>query len=171
MSSKCIQFFKNIILKAVIHVKGGHATIPQDSVIDPILDVSATVVSVTMLDGGIGLNVIADSVSIAGPNIQFKKFRKSISFFSASIKNNEKKIEEEEGTTWDIQEKTTEPSPLLRIVVVGSSLLLLRFAEPKRRPPPFCDRLATTENRHNFLLHSFSSVRTHQLWRPSDSSC
>ncbi|CAH1423854.1 unnamed protein product [Lactuca virosa] len=111
------------------------------------------------------------TVDFEGPNIQFKKFRKSISFFSASIKNNKKKIEEEEGTTWDFQEKTTEPPPLLRIVAAGSSLLLLRFVEPKGQPPPFCDRLATTENRHNLLLHSSSSVRTHQLRRQSDSSC
>ncbi|CAH1448415.1 unnamed protein product [Lactuca virosa] len=117
--------------RAVIHAKGGHAVIPQDSVIDPILVVSYT-----------------------------------------SIKNNKKKIEEEEGTAWDIQEKTTEPPPLLQIAAAGSSLLLLRFVEPKGQPPPFCDRLATIENRHNFLLHSSSSsVRTHQLRRPSDSSC
>ncbi|CAI9289317.1 unnamed protein product [Lactuca saligna] len=70
--------------KAVIHAKGGHAAIPQDSVTDPILVVSATVISlqhivsqevdpldmpvvfVTMLDGGTGLNAIPNSVSIVG---------------------------------------------------------------------------------------------------------
>ncbi|XP_071688643.1 IAA-amino acid hydrolase ILR1-like 4 [Rutidosis leptorrhynchoides] len=76
--------------KAVIHGKGGHAAIPQDSV-DPILAVSASiislqnivsreadplnspVVSVAMVDGGSELNVIPDSVSIAGTYRAFSK--------------------------------------------------------------------------------------------------
>ncbi|KAI3779285.1 hypothetical protein L2E82_08936 [Cichorium intybus] len=75
---------------AVIHGKGGHAAIPQDCV-DPILAASASiislqqivsreadpldtpVVSVTMVDGGTALNVIPDSVSIAGTYRAFTK--------------------------------------------------------------------------------------------------
>ncbi|XP_076900540.1 IAA-amino acid hydrolase ILR1-like 4 [Bidens hawaiensis] len=76
--------------KAVIRGKGGHAAQPQDS-IDPILAASASisslqhivsreadpldspVVSVTMVDGGSGLNVIPDSVSIVGTYRAFSK--------------------------------------------------------------------------------------------------
>ncbi|KAL4574127.1 hypothetical protein LXL04_020952 [Taraxacum kok-saghyz] len=76
--------------RAVIYGKGGHAAIPQDSV-DPVLAASASiislqhivsreadpldtpVVSVTMVDGGTGLNVIPDSVSIAGTYRAFSK--------------------------------------------------------------------------------------------------
>ncbi|KAJ0551868.1 putative peptidase M20, bacterial exopeptidase dimerization domain, IAA-amino acid hydrolase ILR1 [Helianthus annuus] len=76
--------------KAKIHGKGGHAALPQDS-IDPILAVSASiislqhivsreadpldspVVSVGMVDGGSQLNVIPDSVSIAGTYRAFSK--------------------------------------------------------------------------------------------------
>nr|XP_043639222.1 IAA-amino acid hydrolase ILR1-like 4 [Erigeron canadensis] len=76
--------------KAVIHGKGGHAAIPQDSV-DPILAVSASVISlqhiisreadpldasvisVAMVEGGNELNVIPDSVSIAGTYRAFSK--------------------------------------------------------------------------------------------------
>lgn len=75
---------------AVIHGKRGHAAIPQDCV-DPILAASASiislqqivsreadpldtpVVSVTMVDGGTALNVIPDSVSIAGTYRAFTK--------------------------------------------------------------------------------------------------
>ncbi|KAJ0544781.1 putative peptidase M20, bacterial exopeptidase dimerization domain-containing protein [Helianthus annuus] len=76
--------------KAKIHGKGGHAALPQDS-IDPILAVSASiislqhivsreadpldspVVSVGMVDGGSQLNVIPDSVSVAGTYRAFSK--------------------------------------------------------------------------------------------------
>ncbi|KAI3730944.1 hypothetical protein L1987_62125 [Smallanthus sonchifolius] len=76
--------------KTVIHGKGGHAELPHDS-IDPILAVSASiislqhivsreadpldspVVSVAMVDGGSDLNLIPDSVSIAGTYRAFSK--------------------------------------------------------------------------------------------------
>ncbi|KAF5778115.1 putative peptidase M20, bacterial exopeptidase dimerization domain-containing protein [Helianthus annuus] len=76
--------------KAVIHGKGGDAAIPQDSV-NPILAVSASiislqhivsreadpldtpVVSVAIVEGGSELNVIPDSVSMAGTYRAFSK--------------------------------------------------------------------------------------------------